>query len=202
MYVGRGKRSNFTDGLLSAGEKLLDGSPGGFFVEILKTIAKPVYNWVIGTDNNDVMHRFTSRMLPETHFRGHPEEYRIVSHAQDRDGAAVWTILSQNSLIWNLEQNFKDDPNTIHVQCRKNVKLIDEALKERLKSVSLIITSLLTNLHDTAIDGLNKGFKVASDKFEKMLNSGEWILNNTNMILEILLREHHNIIVMVVAGTM
>ena len=26
------KRSGFTDGLLKAGEKLLDGSPGGFFL--------------------------------------------------------------------------------------------------------------------------------------------------------------------------
>ena len=40
----RKKRSRFTDGLLKAREKLLDGSPGGFFVEMLKTIAKPVYN--------------------------------------------------------------------------------------------------------------------------------------------------------------
>ena len=44
------KRSGFTDGLLKAGEKLLDGSPGGFFMEMLKTIAKPVYNWEIVTE--------------------------------------------------------------------------------------------------------------------------------------------------------
>ena len=62
------KRSEFTDGLLKAGGKLLDGSPGGFFVEMLKTIAKPVYNWVIGTDNDKVMEKFTKRMLPETQF--------------------------------------------------------------------------------------------------------------------------------------
>ena len=60
----RKKRSGFTDGLLKAGEKLLDGSPRGFFVEMLKTIAKPVYNWVIGTDNDEVMKKFTTRMLP------------------------------------------------------------------------------------------------------------------------------------------
>ena len=40
----RKKRSTFTDGLLNAGGKLLNGNPGGFFVEMLKTIAKPVYN--------------------------------------------------------------------------------------------------------------------------------------------------------------
>ena len=51
----RKKRSEFTDGLIKAGGKLLDRSPGGFFVEMLKTIAKPVYNWVIGTDSGEVM---------------------------------------------------------------------------------------------------------------------------------------------------
>ena len=85
---------------------------------------------------------------------------------------------------------------------QKNVKLIDEAMKEQLKSVSLVITSLLTSLHDTTMDGLNKGFKVSSDKFEEIINSGERIFDNTNRILEILLEGHHNIIVMVVAGTM
>ena len=62
------KISGFTDGLLKAGEKLLDGSPSGFFIEMLKTIAKPVYNWVIGTDNDQVMEKFTKRILPETQF--------------------------------------------------------------------------------------------------------------------------------------
>ena len=106
-------------------------------------------------------------MLPETQFCGHPEEYRIASHAEEGDGAAVWTTLSQNSLKWNPEQNFEDDSNKIHIQCRMNVKLIVKAFKEWLKLVSLVITSLLTSLHNTAMDGLNKGFKVASDKFEK-----------------------------------
>ena len=40
----RKKRSESTDGLLKAGGKLLDRSPDGFFIEMLKTIVKPVYN--------------------------------------------------------------------------------------------------------------------------------------------------------------
>ena len=68
------------------------------FLEMLNIIAKLVYNWVIGTDNDDVMKQFTTKMLPETQFCGHPEEYKIASHAQEGDGAAVWTTLSQNSL--------------------------------------------------------------------------------------------------------
>ena len=58
------------------------------------------------------------------------------------------------------------------------------------------------SLHDTAMDGHNDGFKVASDKFEKIIDSSEKIFRNTNTILEILLEGHHNIIVMVGAGTM
>ena len=91
---------------------------------------------------------------------------------------------------------------TTSIFSAKNVKLIDEDVKERLRSVSLVITSLLTSLHDTAMDGLNKGFKVASDKFEKIINSSERIFDNTNTILEILLEGHQNIIFMVGAGTM
>ena len=36
------KRSGFTDGLLKAGEKLLDGSLGGFFIEMVKKLANRV----------------------------------------------------------------------------------------------------------------------------------------------------------------
>ena len=94
--MDRKERSGFTDELLKAGEKLLDGSPGGFFVYMLKTIAKPVYNWVIGTDNDDVMKRFTTTILPVKQFHGHTEQYKITSHAEEGDGATVWTTLSQN----------------------------------------------------------------------------------------------------------
>ena len=45
--MGRKKRSGFTTGLIKAGEKLLDGSPGGFLVEMVKTLIKPFYNLVI-----------------------------------------------------------------------------------------------------------------------------------------------------------
>ena len=59
----RRQRRSFTLGLIRAGEKLLDGSPGGFLVEMVKTIAKPIFNWVISTDNDAVEEKFTKRML-------------------------------------------------------------------------------------------------------------------------------------------
>ena len=97
----RQKRSSFTNGLVRAGEKLLDGSPGGFLVEMVKTITKPIYNWMISTDNDPVMEKFTNRILPETQFRGHHDEHKISSHAQQGDAATVWQTMSRKSMAWN-----------------------------------------------------------------------------------------------------
>ena len=89
-------------------------------------------------------------------------------------------------MMWNPEQNFGDDKNNVHLQCRKNVKLVDDALKERLKSVSLVVTTLLTSLHDTTTENLNKGFKVATDNLDKLANTTERIMERVEQILEIL----------------
>ena len=141
-------------------------------------------------------------MLPKTQFRGHHEEYQIASHADKGDGAAVWTTLSQNSVKWDPEQHFEDSSNIVHLQCRRNVKLIDHSFKERLKSVSLVVTSLLTSLHDTTIEGMNKGFKKATNDFEKIIGTSKKITVNTDKILETLLEGQHNVIVIIGAATM
>ena len=39
LQTSQHNKSGFTSGLIKAGEKLLDGSPGGFLVEMVKTIA-------------------------------------------------------------------------------------------------------------------------------------------------------------------
>ena len=74
--------------------------------------------------------------------------------------------------MWNPEQNFGNEKNNVHPQCRENVKLVDDALKERLKSVSLVVTTLLTSLYDTTTENL-KGFKVATDNLDKLANTTE-----------------------------
>ena len=155
-------------------------------VEMVKTLTKPIYNWVISTDNDPVMEKFTNCMLPETQFRGHHDEHKILSHAQQGDGAIVWQTMSRNSMRWNPEQNFGNDKNNVHLQCRKNVKLVDDALKERLKSVSLVVTTLLMSLHDTTTENLNKGFKVATDSLGKVANTMERIMERVEQILKIL----------------
>ena len=88
--------------------------------------------------------------------------------------------------MWNSQQNFGDDKNNVYIQCRKNVKLVDDALKERLKSVSLVVTTLLTSLHDTTTENLNKGFKVATDNLDKLANTTERMMGKVEQILEIL----------------
>ena len=179
---------------------MLDRSPGGFLVEMVKTLAKPIYNWVINTDNDPVMEKFTNRMLPETQFRGHHDEHKISSHAQQGDGAAVWQAMSKKTFKWNPEQNFGDDNNEIHIQCRKNVKLIDDLMKERLKSVSLVITTLLTSLHDIATEGMNQGFKIAVENFERITMGSSKILEKVDKILEILLTSPQGIIAVIIAS--
>ena len=82
-------------------------------IEMVKTLAKPIYNWVINTDNDPVIEKFTNRMLPETQFRGHNEEHKISSRAQQGDGATVWQTMSKNLLRWNPEQYFNEDKNII-----------------------------------------------------------------------------------------
>ena len=153
---------------------------------MVETLAKPIYNWVISTDNDPVMEKFTNCMLPETQFRGHHDKHKILSHAQQGDGATVWQTMSRNSMRWNPEQNFGNDKNNVHLQCRKNVRLVDDAVKERLKSVSLVVTTLLISLHDTTTENLNKGFMVASDSLERIANSTKRIMEKLEQILETL----------------
>merc|ERR1711873_386591 len=91
--------------------------------------------------------------------------------------------MSSQTMRWNSEQNFEDDKDQIHLQCRKNVKLINDVLKKRLQSVSLVITTLLTILHDTTTENLNKGFKVATDSIETITDLIEKILKKVDIIL-------------------
>ena len=61
---------------------------------------------------------------------------------------------------------------------------MDDVLKVRLQSVSLVVTKFLTSLHDTTIENLNRGFKVAIDSLEKITNFTKKILKKVGQILE------------------
>ena len=76
---------------------------------------------------------------------------------------------------------------------------MDDALKERLKSVSLVVTTLLTSLHDTTTENLNKGFKVATDNLDKLANTTERIMEKVEQILETLADSPQVIVLITVA---
>ena len=105
--------------------------------------------------------------------------------------------MSRQTMRWNPEQNFEDYKYQIHLQCRKNVKLIDDVLKERLQSVSLVITTLLTSLHDTTTENLNRGFKVAVESLETIADSSKIILKKIDTILKILSDDTQSILLIV-----
>ena len=125
-------------------------------------------------------------MLPETQYGGHHDELAISAHARQGNGEEVWRTMSSQTMRWNPEQNFGNDKKNVHLQCRKNVKLVDDALQERLKLVSLVVSTLLTSLHDTTTENLNKGFKVATNSLGKVANTTKRIMKRVEQILEIL----------------
>ena len=80
-------------------------------IEMVKTIAKPIYNWVINTDNDPVMQKFTNYILPGTQYRGHHDEHTMAAHARQGEGEEVWRTISKRSMRWNPEQYFDEDRN-------------------------------------------------------------------------------------------
>ena len=69
--------------------------------------------------------------------------------------------------------------------------------KERLQSVSLAITTLLTSLHDTTTENLNGGFKVAAESLETIADSSKSILKNIDTILKMLSDDTQSILLIV-----
>merc|ERR1712121_592814 len=94
-------------------------------------------------------------------------------------GAKAWETLASSSRTWNPRSNYKKDQSEIHLECRRNIPIIDKNIVSRLKSVSLMVTSLMTSLHDTTIMDLNHGFKEASRHFKNITESTKRILEAT-----------------------
>merc|ERR1712002_569549 len=170
------------DGLVDSGEKLLSGNMVGSITTFLKTLAKPVFHYFVKNDNNNAMTKFTHRMLPETNLKHSPNALMISRNAREGHGEKVWEALASNSRKWNPRSNYKKDKfhqSEIHLECRKNIPIIDKNIVSRLKSVSLMMTSLMTSQHDTTILDLNHGFKEASRNFKNITESTKRILDAT-----------------------
>ena len=128
------------------------------------------------------MARFTSRLLPETDYKDTPQAHLITKAAQQGDGEGVWHQMSSKVKVFNPRSNFVHDEyhqNPTHIECRRNVPMIDRNQVRRLKSVTMMISNLVTALHDTTIADLNIGFEKASKQFQEIKKTNSKILNAT-----------------------
>merc|ERR1712121_178674 len=77
--------------------------------------------------------------------------------------------MNYNSEAWNPRSSWthlKDRSQSEKLIFKKDIPTIltiDKTILRRLKDVSLVITTLSTSLHDTTVEGMNKGFKSASE---------------------------------------
>merc|ERR1712112_18244 len=59
-------------------------------------------------------------------------------------------------------------------------------ISRRLKDVSLVITTLSTSLHDTLVEGMNKGFKTASEILKNMEGDNRSIVRLLKNLVEVI----------------
>ena len=177
LYVHRGKRgasNDFLAGMLSSGEKFIDGNIGGSVTTFLKTLIQPMFHYFIQSDNDPVMEKFTNRFIPETSLQGSSNGLRMIGAAQEGDGNMVWETLHKNTEAWNPRSSWthikdrSDAEQRTFKQFIPTILAVDKTISKRLKDLSLVMTTLSTSLHDTMIDGMNKGFKSASGAFKDL----------------------------------
>ena len=168
--------------LAESGAKIISGNLVGGVTSFVKSLAKPIFSYFIHSNNDHAMQKFTNRLLPETEFKDTAGAHIIRQSANEGDGERVWHQLSNQPRYWNPRSNFIQDKyhkSKTHLECRRNVPIIDRNLVHRLKSVSLMMTSLMTSLHDTTIADLNQGFKKATEHFSNIHKTTGRILNHT-----------------------
>merc|ERR1712240_194037 len=170
----RDATEDFLGGIWKTGEKLLDGNIGGSITTFLKTVAQPVYYYLIQSNNDPVMEKFTNGFVPETSFQGSSNAIMMQGAAEEGDGARVWDTMHHNSEAWNLRSSWthlKDRSEAEKLAFKKyipTILAIDKTISKRLKDISLVITTLSTSLHDTMVEGMNEGFKTASKSLRNL----------------------------------
>ena len=177
--------------------------------KFLMSLAKPVFSYFIKSNNDHAMTKFTHRVLPETGFSNSPKAVEISRAAREGNGEEVWHRLSADPRQWNPRSLYKNDcfhQSDLHCECRRNLPLFDRNLKNRLREVSLLVTSLVTSLHDTTVADLNKGFKEATAHFNKISETTNKILKtassdeDTKTVIELM--ENTAKVMMEIAGDM
>merc|ERR1711955_29079 len=60
------------------------------------------------------------------------------------------------------------------------------SLSKRLKDISLVITTLSTSLHDTMVEGMNKGFKTASESLRDLQGDHKSVMRALSDIVDVI----------------
>merc|ERR1712115_50593 len=188
----RDATDDFLGGIWKTGEKFLDGNIGGSVTTFLKTLAQPVFHYLIHSNNNPVMEKFTTPFIPETSLQGSSNALRMQGAAEEGDGAMVWETMHQNSEAWNPRSSWnhlKDRSQAEKLAFKKYIPTIlavDKTISKRLKDISLVITTLSTSLQDTMVEGMNKGFKTASESFKDLNDDHSDLLKVLSSIFDVL----------------
>merc|ERR1712082_471850 len=115
-----------------------------------------------------------TRFIPETSLQGSSNALRMQGAAEEGDGAMVWETMHRNSEVWNPRSSWnhlKDRSEAEKLAFKKyipTILAIDKTISRRLKDISLVITTLSTSLHDTMVEGMNEGFKTASESLKNL----------------------------------
>merc|ERR1712089_24832 len=170
----RDATDDFITGIWKTGEKFIDGNIGGSVTTFLKTLIQPMFHYFIHSNNDPVMEKFTNRFIPETTLQGSSNGLRMQGAAEEGDGAMVWETMHQNTEAWNPRSSWnhlKDRTQAEKLAFKKfipTILAVDKTISKRLKDISLVITTPSTSLHDTMVEGMNKGFKTASETLKDL----------------------------------
>merc|ERR1712089_12976 len=164
----------------------------GSVTTFLKTLIQPMFHYFIQSDNDPVMEKFTNRFIPEITLQGSTNCLRMIGAAEEGDGAMVWEMMHQNTEAWNPRSSWNHLKDRTHAEQQAFKKFIptilavDKTISKRLKDISLVITTLSTSLHDTMIEGMNKGFRSASESLKDLNEDHSDLLKVLSTIFDVL----------------
>ena len=190
--IKRDAAGDFLGGIVQTGERLLEGNIGGSITSFLKTVARPIYHYFIKSDNDPAMEKFTNRFVPETNFQGASNAIVMQGAVEAGDGGRVWDTMKYNSEAWNPRSSWthiKDRSQSEKLAFKRDIPTIlaiDKTISRRLKDVSLVITTLSTSLHDTLVEGMNTGFKTASEILKNMEDDNRSIVGLLKNLVEVI----------------
>merc|ERR1711867_99302 len=138
------------------------------------------------------MEKFTNRFVPETSLHGASNAIIMEGAVEAGDGGHVRDTMRGSAEKWNPRSSWthiKDRSHSEKIAFKKEIPAIlaiDKTITRRLKDVSLVITTLATSLHDTLIEGMNIGFKTASEILKNMEEDNRNIVGLLKTLVEVI----------------